>query len=258
MARSEGAGYRRSVSAGQDESEQPFGTEAGSGLTPSGRELVEASLDLVDMILNQLVRDEGLAGDREELRAFGRQGLVEAAGRFDPGRGFEFRHYAYDRIRGAMVDGLRKSGVWSRRAYEHARLIRAIQPIREQTFEEATPPDRVPAQVQHEKMSDFLARMATAMATGTLVEAAFDEGEVVAKARGRSAEEMLGDLEQNEFIRRAVADLPKDEGEIIRRYYVDGHALDDVARDWGCSRSWVSRVHGRAVRRLGLRLRSLK
>jgi RNA polymerase sigma factor for flagellar operon FliA len=52
--------------------------------------------------------------DCDDLVAFGSQGLVEAAGRFDPARGVSFRSFAYYRIRGAMIDGIRQMGSYSR------------------------------------------------------------------------------------------------------------------------------------------------
>lgn len=52
--------------------------------------------------------------DQDELTSDGQLGLLIAAGRFDPTRGVPFRAYAYPRVLGAMIDGLRRRA-WGRR-----------------------------------------------------------------------------------------------------------------------------------------------
>jgi RNA polymerase sigma factor for flagellar operon FliA len=238
-----------------NESGEALGQEPGPDGS-SQRELVEGALDLVDVVLAQL-RALGITAEADDLRGYGRQGLIEAAARFEPARGFEFRQFAYQRVRGAMIDGLRKMGPWSRRGYERIRMLRSAQLVREQSFDEATPPPRG-AKPAEELLRKHMAQMAAAMATGLFVEAAYEGTELVSIDDSRSAEDMLGDRQLAEGVRRAVAELPEDEAEVIRRYYLEGQALDEVAGAWGCSRSWVSRVHTRAVGRLAKRLRSLK
>ena len=53
-----------------------------------------------------------------------------------------------------------------------------------------------------------------------------------------------------------MSELPPPEDEVIQRFYVQGDKMDEIADDLGKSRSWVSRVHTRALKRLGARLRS--
>jgi len=53
--------------------------------------------------------------DVEEIYAAGLQGLIEAAGRYDAGRGVPFSAYARRRVKGAMIDGLRSLGCASPR-----------------------------------------------------------------------------------------------------------------------------------------------
>ena len=55
---------------------------------------------------------EGLAKEIEydDLVAYGTQGLIEAAKRYDPSHGVAFTTFAYYRVRGAMYDGLRGMG----------------------------------------------------------------------------------------------------------------------------------------------------
>lgn len=71
--------------------------------------LVHQHLGLVRHVLSRIVTELPETVDRENLRGAGLLGLVEAAARFDPERGVEFRQFAYRRIRGAVVDELRRN-----------------------------------------------------------------------------------------------------------------------------------------------------
>src|SRR3954452_12412337 len=83
--------------------------------------LVEQHLSLVQAIAAKLKRTLGRTIDFEDLVAYGTKGLLEAAKRFDPSQGAAFSTFAYYRIRGAMLDGLRTMGWYSRADYARYR-----------------------------------------------------------------------------------------------------------------------------------------
>jgi RNA polymerase sigma factor for flagellar operon FliA len=56
-------------------------------------------------------------------------------------------------------------------------------------------------------------------------------------------------------VRSAIAELPNEESELVRRHYLEGERFDAVAADIGLSKSWASRLHTRAIGRLSKRLR---
>jgi RNA polymerase sigma factor for flagellar operon FliA len=71
--------------------------------------LVLEHLDLVHQILGRMAVELPKAIDRENLKSAGMLGLVEAAGNFDETRGAPFRSFAQARIRGAILDELRRN-----------------------------------------------------------------------------------------------------------------------------------------------------
>lgn len=75
-------------------------------MTPSA--LVHAHLSLVRAIAVQVKRESPFA-DIDDLRGWGTVGLIEASLRFREGGEAQFVTFAWKRIRGAMVDGIRKS-----------------------------------------------------------------------------------------------------------------------------------------------------
>src|SRR5438270_7482312 len=83
--------------------------------------LIEQHLPLVHAIAGKLRRTLRRPIDTEDLIAYGSKGLVEAAERFDARQGVAFATFAYYRIRGAMYDGLRTMGWYSRADYARYR-----------------------------------------------------------------------------------------------------------------------------------------
>src|SRR5262252_2446389 len=88
---------------------------------PEKKSLVEQHLPLVQSIARKVKRTLSAAIDIEDLVGYGSKGLVEAAERFDARHGVAFTTFAYYRIKGAMFDGLRTMGWYSRADYARYR-----------------------------------------------------------------------------------------------------------------------------------------
>jgi len=222
-------------------------------------ERFHAHMDLVDLIARQLARELGRSAELDDLRAMGHQGLLEAARRFDEGRGVTFRRFANYRVRGAMLDGVRKSAPLPRRAHARIRALEAALLVAETAAEDAgSSAIADDARASEQKLTEHLADMATAMAVGLLATPAVgDEGEPSAVDTALSPEEAVAQAELRTIVIDALEELPSDERELVRRHYLEGERFDHVAASLGLSKSWGSRLHTRAVARLTKRLRSL-
>lgn len=203
------------------------------------------------------LQNSGIRGDRAELEAYARQGLVEAAQRFDPSVCADFRRFAYFRARGSVLDGMRKMGDWGRRGYERIALLRAANEASAAQSEEVSEVQALKASEADEMLKRHMAAMTTAMTAGVFADHAIaSDGEVVAIDDRQSAEDLLADKEMSKVVRTAIEELPPPEDEVVRRFYVEGEKMDLIAQDMGRSKSWVSRVHTKALKRLGARLRA--
>src|SRR6516164_7092955 len=104
---------------------------------PEKKSLVEQHLPLVHAVARKVKRTLNAAVDLEDLVGYGSKGLVEAAERFDARQGVAFSTFAYYRIRGAMYDGLRTMGWYSRADYARYRAEeRANEYLRSQADRE--------------------------------------------------------------------------------------------------------------------------
>ncbi|HEU5059285.1 MAG TPA: sigma-70 family RNA polymerase sigma factor [Kofleriaceae bacterium] len=150
-----------------------------------------------------------------DLVAIGTEALLRASRRFDRSRNVAFGSYAYQRVRGAMVEGLGAAGPHSR----GRRRRRAGRP--------EPRPLPVPC--------EFDDRRHTGAGQRELSAALADRID-----RQRMAERLA----------RALGDLETRERALVERHYFHGEPLQDVARDLGISRAWASRLHARALDKL--------
>ncbi|HVU05553.1 MAG TPA: sigma-70 family RNA polymerase sigma factor [Polyangiaceae bacterium] len=226
--------------------------------SPETLERFHGALELVDVLARKIRRTVGAAAALDDLLSFGREGLLDAARKYDPNRGVPFRAYATFRVRGAMVDGIRASARLPRRIHDKLRALDAAGRVSEGASEDAlgaAPPPGTAADAER-ALDAHLAAMATAMVVGLVAQSAHGEdGEVTSVDGGDSPEDAVGKAELLEVVRRSIDSLPADEATLVRRHYLEGERFDHVAADLGLSKSWASRLHTRAISRLSKRLR---
>ena len=222
-------------------------------------ELFHSNLELVEVIARQVSRSLNRKGDLDELRSFGREGLLLAARRYDPEQGVPFRGYASYRVRGAMLDGIRRLASLPRRTYEKLRLLESASRYTEDAVSSCARAEGSDRLASQKALDDYLARAATAMALGLVAECARSEaGEPIAVSGEASADDQLAKAQLLQTLRREIETLPVEEAQLIHRHYFEGERFDKVAAELGLSKSWASRLHSRAIARLTKRLSATK
>jgi RNA polymerase sigma factor for flagellar operon FliA len=225
------------------------------------RERVESALDLVGTIARQVSRALGSSVELEELESYGREGLLDAARRFDPSREVPFRGYASFRVRGAIIDGVRSNSRLPRRVHEKLNGLSAAQQASEGAFEDTCGPNRAPVDpaAAEQALGQHLASMATAMALGLVAPVARgEEGEQMALDASEDPEVTVARRELAGIVRDAIEELSEQEATLVRRHYLEGDRFDHVAAELGLSKSWASRLHTRALQKLTKRLRNVQ
>jgi RNA polymerase sigma factor for flagellar operon FliA len=219
------------------------------------------ALELVEIVAKKMRRTLGGSTSLDDLLSYGREGLLDAARKYDPARGVPFRAYANFRVRGAIVDGIRSTARLSRRMHGQLRALEAAHRASEGASEDAlgtSPPPGTTGDAER-ALDAHLAAMATAMVVGLVSETAHgEEGEVTSVDGRESPEEAVAGAEMLELVRGAIGDLPPEESELVRRHYLEGERFDHVASELGLSKSWASRLHTRAIGRLAQRLRGAR
>ncbi len=228
--------------------------------SPEVLERFDSALDLVNILARQITAAAGHSLELDELVSYGREGLLLAARRFDSTRGVPFRAYAYYRVHGAIIDGIRTMAPLPRRLHERFKALEAGALCSEGAAEDAfgTPAQSRTSAEAEAALGEHLANMATAMSLGLIGKRVRgDGGEPTTEDRAPTPEEAVGRVELLSFVARELESLPYQEAELVRRHYLEGDRFDRVAEDLGLSKSWASRLHTRAIARLTERFRAI-
>lgn len=216
--------------------------ERDPSLTSAQRELVRANLSLLDDVAFHDF-ERLAAKDIGRLRSFGAVGLIDAAQKYDPTKGAQFRTYAWWRVRGAVRNGLRKDGscrdeliergVLS--ADEHTAWMRDGEGATQETEHEA-----------RERFGAGLGSYGAAWVLGWLFGGRADDPEAALHRAFR--ERALREL-------KPLRDsLPPRDQQVIHLRDEVGLTWPEVAQAMGISEATVHRYHHGAVERLGKRL----
>lgn len=223
------------------------------GLTSSKREqllarnkMVVQYQGFVEVVVTRLIRSMGLpVSMKDDFVSAGYVGLVEAAGRFDPARGFDFKTYAYQRIRGAIIDHIRTSCDLKGYMYRKFKAFEAAHELREQSLEGSQPNTGTTTQERSTGALEYLEKVAVGF---TLAVQNDDEEVDSPEQEKQDPEKLLEKKREAKKIKEIIATLPEKERTIIEQYYFRDKKFVEIASDFGgYSKSWVSRLHDRAL-----------
>jgi RNA polymerase sigma factor for flagellar operon FliA len=209
--------------------------------------LVEKHLSLVQAIAAKLKRTLGRSIEFDDLVGYGTKGLLEAADRFDPAQGASFTTFAYYRVRGAMLDGLRTMGWYSRadyaryRAEERANDYLQNQSERDAAGKETSGGAKPGAAGTLESIAEILGGVATIHITS------LEAAATVADEKLPPPDADIQRVQTNARVREALTRLPEKERALMEMYYFGEKNLEEAGAVLGLSKSWACRLHARAV-----------
>ncbi len=193
----------------------------------------------------------------DDLIQAGMIGLLEASRNYDATQGASFETYAGIRIRGAMLDEIRKND-WAprsvhRKARKVAEAVRTIENIKGRDARDSEVAEilEISLDEYHQMLQD---------ASGYLVMSFEDMGvddEAVALQFADRNPGILEGLQRDDFkksLSEAVAGLPERERLVMALYYDEELNLREIGAVLGVSESRVSQIHSQALIRLQARL----
>lgn len=221
------------------------------GAAREREELILSHLPLVQHIVGRMTMHLPPGVDRDNLRSAGVLGLVEAAGKFDPVRGIKFETFASWRIRGAVLDELRRNCPVPQQLLEKAALVRKAR----REISEPDDLDRLAETtgLSTDDVADALAalRLTRWLSWETLVEG--DPGRCAVDP-GPSERAELED--QKRLLAEGITTLPEKQRLVVTLYYMENLRLREIAEVLHLSESRVSRLLQRSLLALEKHLRA--
>ena len=217
---------------------------------PKGEDLVMAHLGLVKRVALHLKARIPAFMELDELIQVGMIGLLEASRAFDPVKGIEFENFAHSRVRGAMLDEVRRLSFLPRSAVafnkEHNTTVHAL----------AAELGRAPTQAEiAEYMGKDLEELhkergkAKRFETYSM-EVVTEEVMTIADDASQQPDVIVEEAQFMDAVTDAIAQLPEREQLVMQLYYVEEFNLKEIGETLGVSESRVSQILSSVVKKL--------
>ena len=222
-------------------------------------QLVKRHASLVKRIAHHLMARLPASVLVDDLIQAGMIGLLEAARNFDGSKGASFETFAGIRIRGAMLDEIRKGDWTPRSVHKNSRAItEAITQVERETGRDAR--DTEIAAKLNVSINDYH-QMLNEVNAGKLVgiEDLGVSEDVISTEQNKGNDSPLEDLMQGAFqkaLAHAITTLPEREAIVLSLYYDEELNLREIGEVLEVSESRVSQIHSQAMLKLKARMQS--
>jgi len=220
-------------------------------------DLVVLHEPLVKRIAYHLMSRLPASVQADDLIQAGMIGLIEASRKFDPDQGASFETYAGIRIRGSMLDEIRRTDWTPRSVHRKAREVaEAVRKIENEKGRDAR--DVEVAKVMGLELDEYHKILQDA--TGCRIFSYDDPGTIGEEGYrqpNRQPNQPLENLQKSDFkhgLADAIKGLPERERLVMALYYDEELNLREIGEILGVSESRVCQIHGQALIRLRSRM----
>lgn len=219
--------------------------------------LIRQHLHFVDFVVHRMRPQIPGFLSVEELRSAGMQGLMEAAGRYDPGRGVLFKTFAEARIRGAVLDEIRKMDWFSRSLREkHNRVYAEIKRLEQMLGRDPTE-DEIADSLEMD-LGQYQALLSEIGHLGVVsLQEAMDKTaggdcflDQLRDELAVSPEESIRKKELVAEMAEAIERLSDKERIVVSLFYYEAFTQKEIAEVLGLSEGRISQLHSQALLKL--------
>ncbi|MFQ5538167.1 MAG: sigma-70 family RNA polymerase sigma factor [Gemmatimonadota bacterium] len=229
-------------------------------------ELLLRHMGLVHHVARQVIRTTRVNAAFDELVSAGTIGLMKAIENFDPSRGLAFSTFAAPRIRGSVLDDLRRRDDVPRSVRKKQRDIsRAVNRL---TAELGRPPtdEELAAELEIEverlwtwkRQIEHAGRVSLDRPLDSSAPGGTKAGEVLAGDQGTEIEDEINRTEEIKILREEILNLKEQERIVLSLYYFEELKLHEIASVLGVTESRISQIRSKAVANLRVRLQHLR
>ena len=226
-----------------------------TGRSELQEKIVLKYLKLVHFLSNRLVRFTTSSLDKDDLYSAGVIGLLEAIERFDLEKNVEFKTYATLRIKGAIIDEIRRFDWVPRTVRKKSKLLDATV---HKLFSEL---DRLPTDEEIANDLDVTIEEYYQLTDNigplylSSLDNVYDTDKGEQSLNEMISDEQIAEVEENKRIMRenlasGIQDLPERERLVITLYYYENLNLKEIGTVLDVSESRVSQIHSSAISKL--------
>jgi RNA polymerase sigma factor FliA len=222
------------------------------------RDMVERHAPLVKRIACHLINRLPSSVQLEDMVQAGMIGLLEATGKYDETQGASFETYAGIRIRGSMLDEIRKNDWAPRSVHRKAREVaEAVRIIENEHGRDAR--DVEIAETLDMSLGEYYKILQDNSYHKVLSvdDTSINTGETMLDSMSDNAPGILDGMHKDDMQRLlsdAIAGLPERERLVMALYYDEELNLREIGAVMGVSESRVSQIHSQAIIRLQSRM----
>ncbi|MBR5376007.1 MAG: FliA/WhiG family RNA polymerase sigma factor [Lachnospiraceae bacterium] len=236
--------------------------EYGKNRTPQLREkIIIEYAPLVKIVAGRLSMYLGYNVEYDDLCGYGVFGLIDAIDKYDPAKDVKFETYASLRIRGSILDQIRKMDWIPRTIRQKQKQIDdAVKAIEAETGQGASDADIArKLGLSDEEFADWQSQMAVTnvVSLNEFNENSSDEGSAERETIA-SSEPGPEDIVEQDELRKMLADslelLTEKERKVILLYYYEELTLKEVSNVLEVSESRVSQLHIKALTKMKKKL----
>ena len=216
---------------------------------------VTAGVPFVEALARRMAASMPHSIDLGDLVQDGMIGLIDASNRFDEKRGIKFETFAERRVRGAMIDALRRDA-WPRGVRRARRELEAARAkLRHDLGGEPSLADLAKVMGSDEaRLARTIVRINTIESTSPLATIDTVNGAnlppVMVPAERPGPDRVCETSEVAARVRDAIKALPWRERKVVGLYYYGEVTMKEIGHQIGVNESRVSQLHARAVQRL--------
>lgn len=225
--------------------------------SPGAREkLILHYAPLVKYVASRVATGLPASVEQADLVSYGIFGLIDALGKFEPGRGNKFETYAIPRIKGAIIDELRAMDWVPRSVRFKAREIDKAHTDLESMLKRAPSEGEMAERlgITKRELHDVVSQISfvSVLALDEMVSVGSDRGEQVSLLdtladRGLDPTSNVDAQETRGLLAAAINSLSEREKIVVTLYYFEGLTLAEIGEILGVTESRVCQIHTKAV-----------
>jgi RNA polymerase sigma factor FliA len=227
--------------------------KSGSGISAEQRiredELVRKYLPLVGYAVNEMATRVPRHVARADLVSAGMEGLAQAARGFDPERGIGFDRYASTRIKGALLDELRRRDWASRSVRSKARVVNAAADCLTAKLGRAPTTSEIAeaAAIDERSVSAINEDVYRAVVLNFDALVAHGDAEEVIPSDLHGPDAVLIERERRAYLMDAVSALPERLQRVVTGYFFEELPMQELADELGVTESRISQMRAEAL-----------